>query len=69
MIFEQITTGGRQSYLTGCEETRVAALIDPELKVFPAHDYKARKHSTIGVELTANPRLQVRERGAFVAMI
>src|SRR5579871_2052681 len=31
MIFEQIATGGCQSYLVGCEGTRVAALIDPEL--------------------------------------
>ena len=31
MIFEQIATGGCQSYLIGCEETRVAALIDPEI--------------------------------------
>ncbi len=31
MIFEQIATGGCQSYLVGCPETRAAALIDPEL--------------------------------------
>ncbi len=31
MIFEQLATGGCQSYLVGCEETRAAALIDPEL--------------------------------------
>ena len=31
MIFEQIATGGCQSYLVGCETTRAAALIDPEL--------------------------------------
>ena len=31
MIFEQIATGGCQSYLLGCEETRSAALIDPEI--------------------------------------
>ncbi|MDB6063366.1 MAG: beta-lactamase-like protein [Verrucomicrobiaceae bacterium] len=30
MIFEQITTGGCQSYLIGCPDTCVAALIDPE---------------------------------------
>ena len=30
MIFEQITTGGCQSYLVGCEITRAAVLIDPE---------------------------------------
>jgi glyoxylase-like metal-dependent hydrolase (beta-lactamase superfamily II)/rhodanese-related sulfurtransferase len=31
MIFEQIATGGCQSYLVGCTETCAAALIDPEL--------------------------------------
>lgn len=31
MIFEQIATGGCQSYLVGCEATCAAALIDPEL--------------------------------------
>jgi glyoxylase-like metal-dependent hydrolase (beta-lactamase superfamily II)/rhodanese-related sulfurtransferase len=30
MIFEQIVTGGCQSYLVGCETTRAAILIDPE---------------------------------------
>jgi len=30
MIFEQIATGGCQSYLVGCPDTCVAALIDPE---------------------------------------
>ena len=30
MIFEQIATGGCQSYLVGCEATRAAVLIDPE---------------------------------------
>ena len=28
MIFEQIATGGCQSYLVGCADTRIAALID-----------------------------------------
>jgi len=32
MIFEQIATGGCQSYLVGCEEGCVAALIDPEIR-------------------------------------
>src|SRR5215475_1469311 len=31
MIFEQIATGGCRSYLVGCEETRSAALVDPEI--------------------------------------
>jgi glyoxylase-like metal-dependent hydrolase (beta-lactamase superfamily II) len=32
MIFEQIATGGCQSYLVGCPDTRAAALIDPEIR-------------------------------------
>jgi glyoxylase-like metal-dependent hydrolase (beta-lactamase superfamily II)/rhodanese-related sulfurtransferase len=31
MIFEQIATGGGQSYLVGCAETCAAAVIDPEV--------------------------------------
>jgi len=31
MLFEQIATGGCQSYLVGCEETCAAVLIDPEV--------------------------------------
>ena len=31
MIFEQVATGGCQSYLIGCSETCAAALIDPEI--------------------------------------
>ncbi len=36
----------------------VVLKLDPELKVFPAHEYKGRSHSTIGQELANNPRLQ-----------
>jgi glyoxylase-like metal-dependent hydrolase (beta-lactamase superfamily II)/rhodanese-related sulfurtransferase len=32
MIFEQIATGGCQSYFLGCPETRQAVVIDPEQK-------------------------------------
>src|SRR5438477_11036052 len=31
MIFEQIATGGCQSYFIGCTETCAAAIIDPEV--------------------------------------
>lgn len=31
MIFETVAAGGCRSYLIGCEETRAAAVIDPEL--------------------------------------
>jgi glyoxylase-like metal-dependent hydrolase (beta-lactamase superfamily II)/rhodanese-related sulfurtransferase len=43
--------------------------LDPALLVFPAHEYKGRSHSTIGAEATGNPRLQQRERSAFVEMM
>jgi rhodanese-related sulfurtransferase len=43
--------------------------LDPGLKVFPAHDYKGRQSSTIGHEIATNPRLQVRDRAAFVEMM
>ncbi|WOK36868.1 MBL fold metallo-hydrolase [Sphingomonas sp. C3-2] len=40
-----------------------------DLRVYPAHDYKGRDHSTIAEEIAANPRLQMAERDAFVAMM
>jgi glyoxylase-like metal-dependent hydrolase (beta-lactamase superfamily II)/rhodanese-related sulfurtransferase len=43
--------------------------LDRSLKVFPAHEYKGRAHSTIGQELAENPRLQKTERGAFIEMM
>jgi glyoxylase-like metal-dependent hydrolase (beta-lactamase superfamily II) len=43
--------------------------LDPALKVHPAHDYKGRSHSTIAEEIASNPRLQKRERTAFVEMM
>lgn len=43
--------------------------LDPETKVYPAHDYKGRSFSTIGAEIANNPRLQVREKAAFVTMM
>ncbi|HEY6482954.1 MAG TPA: rhodanese-like domain-containing protein [Steroidobacteraceae bacterium] len=43
--------------------------LDPALKIFPAHEYKGRTHSTIGDEIAGNPRLQKRERAAFVEMM
>jgi glyoxylase-like metal-dependent hydrolase (beta-lactamase superfamily II) len=44
-------------------------LLDPETLVFPAHDYKGEGHSTIGAEIAANPRLQMKDRAAFVEMM
>ncbi|HJW42538.1 MAG TPA: rhodanese-like domain-containing protein [Rhizomicrobium sp.] len=43
--------------------------LDPALMVYPAHDYKARGHSTIGAEIADNPRLQKKERAAFIEMM
>jgi glyoxylase-like metal-dependent hydrolase (beta-lactamase superfamily II)/rhodanese-related sulfurtransferase len=43
--------------------------LPPETKVYPAHDYKGRSHSTIAVEIETNPRLQKTERAEFVAMM
>ncbi|GAC1667860.1 MAG: MBL fold metallo-hydrolase [Steroidobacteraceae bacterium] len=43
--------------------------LDPSLKVFPAHEYKGRSHTTIGQELAGNPRLQKTDRGAFIDMM
>ncbi|MBA2589720.1 MAG: MBL fold metallo-hydrolase [Alphaproteobacteria bacterium] len=40
-----------------------------DLKVFPAHDYKGRGHSTIAAEIASNPRLQKRDRADFIAMM
>lgn len=43
--------------------------LDPALKVFPAHEYKGRSHSTIGEEQRDNPRLRAQDRDSFVAMM
>jgi len=43
MIFEQIATGGCQSYLIGCPETCVGALIDPELRQIDRYQASAAR--------------------------
>jgi glyoxylase-like metal-dependent hydrolase (beta-lactamase superfamily II)/rhodanese-related sulfurtransferase len=43
--------------------------LEPALKVYPAHDYKGRSHTTIADEIANNPRLQKRERGEFTDMM
>lgn len=43
--------------------------LDPQLKIFPAHDYKQQGSSTIAEELANNPRLQKRDRSEFVDMM
>ncbi len=44
MIFEQIATGGCQSYLVGCEATRAAVIIDPELTQIDRYVGLASQH-------------------------
>ena len=66
---------GRTDLPTGDPEALYESLfsgilkLDPALKVFPAHDYKQKGSSTIAQELAGNPRLQQRERAAFVEMM
>src|SRR3546814_16324279 len=43
--------------------------LDGETLVYPAHDYKGLGHTTIAAELANNPRLQTRERAAFVELL
>jgi glyoxylase-like metal-dependent hydrolase (beta-lactamase superfamily II)/rhodanese-related sulfurtransferase len=43
--------------------------LDPQLRIHPAHEYKGRSHSTIEQEIAKNPRLQVRDRVAFVELM
>jgi glyoxylase-like metal-dependent hydrolase (beta-lactamase superfamily II)/rhodanese-related sulfurtransferase len=44
MILEQIPTGGCQSYLLGCEETRAAIVIDPNLERIDLYPSLAARH-------------------------
>ncbi len=66
---------GRTDLPTGDPQALYESLFEKVLKlppqtlVFPAHDYKGRSHSTIGDEITNNPRLQKTERAAFVDMM
>lgn len=66
---------GRTDLPTGDPEALYDSLfdgvlkLDPATKVYPAHDYKQRQSSTIGEELAVNPRLQQRDREAFVEMM
>jgi glyoxylase-like metal-dependent hydrolase (beta-lactamase superfamily II)/rhodanese-related sulfurtransferase len=43
--------------------------LPPDTRVYPAHDYKGLGSTTIGAEIAGNPRLQTRQRAAFVAMM
>jgi glyoxylase-like metal-dependent hydrolase (beta-lactamase superfamily II) len=44
MVFEQVATGGCQSYLVGCEQSCGAALIDPELSQIDHYLGLAARH-------------------------
>ncbi|MBL0420281.1 MBL fold metallo-hydrolase [Ramlibacter sp. AW1] len=43
--------------------------LDGATRVFPAHEYKGREHTTIAQELASNPRLQVADRAAFISLM
>lgn len=43
--------------------------LDPKLRIYPAHDYKGHTCSILEQELSSNPRLQKRDRAAFVEMM
>ncbi len=43
--------------------------LPPATQVHPAHEYKGRSGSTIGDERAHNPRLQVADRAAFIALM
>jgi glyoxylase-like metal-dependent hydrolase (beta-lactamase superfamily II)/rhodanese-related sulfurtransferase len=66
---------GRTDLPTGDPEALHHSLFDkllrlPDaLQVFPAHDYKGRSQSTIGAERASNPRLQQRDRAAFIELM
>ncbi len=66
---------GRTDLPTGDAEAlhdslfNVLLKLDPATAVFPAHDYKGRSSTTLAAELDTNPRLQQRERAAFVEMM
>ncbi|HSW07278.1 MBL fold metallo-hydrolase [Aquabacterium sp.] len=66
---------GRTDLPTGDPEALYDSLfnkllkLDPQLLVYPAHDYKQRGHSTLGDELANNPRLQQRDKAGFVLMM
>ena len=63
---------GRTDLPTGSPELLHESLfgrllaLDPALQVYPAHNYKNAPVSTLGEERASNPRLQKRDRAAFV---
>jgi glyoxylase-like metal-dependent hydrolase (beta-lactamase superfamily II) len=43
--------------------------LDASTLVFPGHDYRGRRVSTIAEEIATNPRLQVKSRDEYVALM
>ena len=66
---------GRTDFQSGSANDQYHSLFDQLLKledkifVFPAHDYKGKKFSTIGDEKKNNPRLQVKSENEYVEMM
>ena len=66
---------GRTDFQSGSANDQYHSLFDRLLKledkifVFPAHDYKGEKFSTIGDEKINNPRLQVKSENEYVEMM
>ena len=62
MIFEQIATGGCQSYLIGCAETCAAALIDPEIRQIDRYHGLARATACGFTTSSTRIRMQIISR-------
>ena len=66
---------GRTDLPTGDPEALYNSLfnklgkLDPELKVYPAHNYKGHSCSTLAEEFQSNPRLQQRDKTKFIEMM
>ncbi len=66
---------GRTDLPTGDPEALFDSLFGrllelPEtLAVYPAHDYKGRSSTTLGAEIAGSPRLQTKEKAAFVELM
>jgi len=66
---------GRTDFQNGSANDQYHSLFDRLLKlddkivVFPAHDYKGKKFSTIGDEKKNNPRLQVKSKDEYIEIM
>lgn len=71
MIFEQFAHGGCQSYLIGCEDSNVAAVIDPEVRLLDRYRASAGKagcqiHYVIDTHTHADHFSGARELGGLL---